>query len=70
MAIGSLGKNGFFLLRSRKDLLIYLPTFSRFSYLLFVHRQKIVVSEYFPFPVTGIMIEFVCCVCIYIYMCI
>lgn len=53
-------------------LFTYLPLLGS-HICCFVHRQKVVVSEYFPFPVTGKMIEeFVCssCVCVHIYMCV
>jgi len=51
----------------------YLPNSSRSSYLQFIHRQKVVVFEYIPFPaLTGKndrgLSAFAMCMCVFIYI--
>lgn len=41
---------GWFLSPEEQKKFIYLPISSRFSHLQFIHRQKVVVFEYIPFP--------------------
>lgn len=66
----SAGKNSSFCSGAR--FVCYLPNSSRFSYLLFIHYQKVVVSEYFPFPgVSGKMIvPCLLLLCMHIYLCV